>query len=79
MAATGAVLPFQSAGVGPGSDVGDSGMLLGALGLDSSPPHPSFLFGRNGRALDAAGGLENLLYFDANPSKVSWIYLMTWR
>ena len=50
------------------SDVGVSRRLVG---LGSSPPHPPFVFRRNGRALDAAGGLENLLYFDANPSKVS--------
>ena len=53
------------------SDVGVPGRLVGALGLGGNPPHPSFLCGRNRLALDAAGGLENLLYFDANPSKVS--------
>ena len=57
-------------GSGSCSDVGVPGRLVGALGLGGNPPHPSFLCGRNRLALDAAGGLENLQYCDANPTKV---------
>ena len=59
------VLPFSECW--SCSDVALPGRLLGALlGLGNL----TVLFCRNDRALDAAGGLENLLYCDANPAKV---------
>ena len=52
------------------SDVGVPGRLVGVVELGNHPDHPPSLCGRDGWTLDAAGGLENLQYCDANPTKV---------
>ena len=57
-------------GSGSCSDVGVPGRLVGVVELGNHPDHPPSLCGRDGWTLDAAGGLENLQYCDANPTKV---------
>ena len=52
------------------SDVGVPGRLVGALGLGSHPTLPLIFCGGDAWPLDAAGGLENLQYCDANSTKV---------
>ena len=52
------------------SDVGVPGRLVGIVELGNHPDHPSSLCGGDDWALDAAGGLEDLQYCDANPTKV---------
>ena len=52
------------------SDVGVPGRLVGVVELGNHPDHPSSLCGGDDWALDAAGGLEDLQYCGANPTKV---------